>query len=202
MRRKPYGLVSSIKHRKLTLEDYIPINLHRSPVVRLHPTKASPEAEPLVIHQIAWYGRHIRRSERDLEIWELSLARKSDAAFSVVHFRSLDLAPVCFDYKIIGEDESGPGVHDGWFGVRVALLLTITDGKGLGFDLPMSVGGVDRGVGEWTLELRFIDSTEFVGAEFKMPEIGREDGFVEGGHDIFEEGLHLSWLDSVQGTER
>lgn len=64
--------------------------------------------------------------------------------------------------------------------------------------MPETVGGIDSGPREGTVEFGGVDVAEFVGADGGVAEIGREDGHRECGHGVVEEGLLLGWLNGVE----
>lgn len=85
---------------------------------------------------------------------------------------------------------------DGIVGSGVVDHLAVNHER-LGRELPESLAGIHSSVSQLALELGVIDGAEFVGAGGVVGQVGSEDGLVEVGHDVIEEGLLLLWLDGV-----
>ncbi len=206
MRRKPHRQIPPIKNHKLRLQQHIPINLPRAPLIRLQPAEtdrfrapAAAAARAHVVQQVPRHRGHVRRPQRDAEIRQLRVAGEMHARF--LQLRARDLAPVGLDDGVVGQDQGGARVDDGGGGVGVRLRFPFADGEAFGFDLPEPAGGVDGGVGDGALELGRVDFPELVAPDLVVPEVGGEDGQVEAGHDVFEKGLLLLRFDGVDGSE-
>lgn len=108
---------------------------------------------------------------------------------------------------VVGIDDSSVGQHERGSGISDSLATsnghgsTSTDLELVGGELPETVGSVDSGPGQGSVELGRVDVAELVGADGSLTKIGGEDGLCERGQGVVEEGLLLGGLDSVELRE-
>ena len=112
---------------------------------------------------------------------------------------SRDLGVVCGDDGVGEEEERGAGVGDGLEGRGYGAAGA--DGVAGGGEAPESLAVVDGGVGDVAGVFGTVNVAEVVRAWFSLQKVGGEDGRVEEGLGVGEEGLLLVRGDGVDGGE-
>ena len=106
---------------------------------------------------------------------------------------------VTCDDIIWDEEEGGSGVSDG--GEAFGYCTASADGVASAGEAPEALGVVDGGIGDAAGVSAGVDVAEVVAAWFAFLQVGCEDGGVEEGLGVGEEGLLFVWGDGVDGGE-
>ena len=113
--------------------------------------------------------------------------------------RSGDLRVIGRDEVVWEEEKGGSGVGDS--GDAFADCASGADGVSAAREAPESLGVVHGGVGDVAGILARVNVAKVVAAGLALPQVGGEEGGVEAGLGVGEEGLGLVGLDGVDRTE-
>lgn len=188
-----------IKDHKLRLEEHVPENRLPDTAVALQPAKAAAALRRRRVVQET--ARHDGGIPFDLEreVGQGGAAGEDVAAVGLAVGGAGHLAVVGGD-EVVGEEEEGRSrVGDG--GDALAHGGARADGVAARGEAPEPLRVVDGGVGDVARVLARVDVAEVVAAGLAFLQVGGEEGGVEAGFGVGEEGLDLVGRDGVDGAK-
>jgi hypothetical protein len=191
-------LVSAVEGNKLRLEQGITIDLKSSTAVTLHTTEAGRVrlVDSRERDLATGDGSHVCGADGDGHVGEGSTAGVDKSTDLGIVLRALDLGIVRLGDVLVDEKKRSSGIGNR-LGTSCVGHLDAADSELGGIELPETRGCIDGDPGHVTNKLGRVDFAELVHARAIRIEVGGEDGEIEVGHYVVEEGLLGGLLDAI-----